>query len=258
MKRFRAALLTFVFVLCGAADSFILAQHGSVTVDWKAELSKAKGEIEKNPKSGFWHNQAGVAYYALGEFENAVKELKLAVSLDPSNPINDYVLYAMYKRKGMHPEQREVILDALEKDPENPVGRFEFASILENEKYWTDSLREYQTAKHLVASVKGHDYIDPEGNPYDVNGVREEVDKAIDRVAKVNESAPLTTASTTAAILSGAVRDSEGAVISNAHIVVHWDGSGSGYLKDNLGIRQDMVATSDSNGQFSLELPDGF
>ena len=114
--------------------SAILAQHGTVTVDWKAELAKAKAGIEKNPKSAFWHNQAGVAYDALGDFENAVKELKLASTLDPSNPIDDYALYALYKRRGMHPEQREVLLNALENDPKNPFGRFEFAFVLEKEK----------------------------------------------------------------------------------------------------------------------------
>src|ERR1700730_158595 len=98
MKLFRIALLAFVFVLCGAEDlPFLLAQHGNVTVDWKAELAKAKAGIEKNPKSAFWHNQAGVAYNTLGDFENAVRELKLAAKLDPSNPIDDYVLYAVYK-----------------------------------------------------------------------------------------------------------------------------------------------------------------
>jgi uncharacterized GH25 family protein len=65
----------------------------------------------------------------------------------------------------------------------------------------------------------------------------------------------LAAVSAKAATLSGTVRDSEGAVISNAHIVVHWDHSD---VKDNLGIKQDIVATSDSNGQFSLELPAGF
>jgi hypothetical protein len=58
--------------------------------------------------------------------------------------------------------------------------------------------------------------------------------------------------------LSGTVRDSEGAVISNAHIVVHWDSSGSNYLKDNLGIKQDIAATTDASGRFSVELPPGF
>jgi hypothetical protein len=33
--------------------------HGSVSVDWNAELTKAKAGIRNNPKSAFWHNQAG-------------------------------------------------------------------------------------------------------------------------------------------------------------------------------------------------------
>jgi tetratricopeptide (TPR) repeat protein len=191
MNLLRIALLIFALVFCGAVNpSFISAQHGSVAVDWKVELAKAQAGIEKNPKSAFWHNQAGVAYDALGDFKKAVKELKLASTLDPSNPSNDYVLYALYKRKSMHREQRQVLLDALEKDPNNPLGHFEFAYILEEEKYWADSLREYQVAKRLAASVKGPSYIDPRGGWYDVDPVRAEVDKAIERVAKLGESAP--------------------------------------------------------------------
>lgn len=176
-----------VEISCG--DSQLTSpQHGSVVVDWKAELAKAKAGIAKDPKSAFWHNQAGVAYDALGDFDDAVKELTVTSTLDPSNPIDDYALYALYKRKGMHPEQRKVLLGALEKDPNNPVGRFEFAYILEEEKHWAESLQEYQVAKRLAASVKGPTYIDLRGNPYDIDGVREEVGKAIDRVAKLNES----------------------------------------------------------------------
>ena len=89
----------------------------------------------------------------------------------------------------MHAEQRQVLLDALEKDANNPLGRFEFAYILEEEKHWADSLREYQVAKRLATSAKGPIYTDLRGNPYEVDGVREECDKAIERVAKLNESA---------------------------------------------------------------------
>lgn len=189
MNRHRFALLILVCVIGGAVNSrFILAQHKTVTVDWKAELAKAEAGIEKNPKSAFWHNQAGVAYDGLGDFENAVKELKLATNLEPSKPIHNYVLFALYKRKGMHSAEREVLLDALEQDPNNPLGHFEFAFVLEKEKYWADSLREYQSAKVLVASVKGPVYTDPLGNPYEVDAVRESVDKAIDRVTKLGES----------------------------------------------------------------------
>jgi hypothetical protein len=77
------------------------------------------------------------------------------------------------------------LLSALEKDSANPLGRFEFAYVLEKEGALADSLREYRTTKRLVMAVKGSEYIDARGNPYDVNSIREEVDKAIDRVAKL-------------------------------------------------------------------------
>src|ERR1035438_7920906 len=126
MRRIGIALLTAACLVCGAECSpGVPVQHGTVSVDWNAEPDKARAGIQKNPKSAFWHNQAGVVYDALGDFENAVKELKLASTLDPSNPIGDYALYALYKRKGMHAEQREILLDALERDSANPLGRFE-------------------------------------------------------------------------------------------------------------------------------------
>jgi hypothetical protein len=68
----------------------------------------------------------------------------------------------------------------------------------------------------------------------------------------------LTVVSTKAGTLSGTVRDSQGAVISDAYVIVHWDSSGSNYLKDNLGIRQDIAAATDSSGHFTVELPPGY
>jgi Flp pilus assembly protein TadD len=98
-------------------------------------LAKAKAGIEKNPKSASWHNQAGVACDAPGDFAKAVKEIKLATTLDPSNPNSYYLLYFLYEKKRMHSEKRQAVLDALEKDTNNPMGRFEFAYILEEEKH---------------------------------------------------------------------------------------------------------------------------
>jgi hypothetical protein len=100
MKRASVLRLLSAYALFWiACCSAVTAQQTSVTMDWNAELAKAKAGIEKDPKSAFWHNQAGVAYNALGEFENAVKEIKLACTLDESNPNSYYTLYALYKRK---------------------------------------------------------------------------------------------------------------------------------------------------------------
>ena len=103
MERARILRLVAVrFLCCIVCWSASSAQQAKVALDWNAELAKAKAAIEKNPKSAFWHNQAGVAYDALGDFENGVKEIKLACTLDESNPNNYYTLYALYKRKAMH------------------------------------------------------------------------------------------------------------------------------------------------------------
>jgi hypothetical protein len=85
----------------------------------------------------------------------------------------------------MHAEQRQALLDALEKDPENPVGHYEFGHVLETEKYWADSLREYRTTKLLLANIAGPEYTDRRGGVYDIDGLRDEVDKDIDRVSKL-------------------------------------------------------------------------
>ena len=68
----------------------------------------------------------------------------------------------------------------------------------------------------------------------------------------------VTAVSTHGARLSGTIRDSEGAAIANAHVIIHWDSSGKNYLSDNLGISEDKVISTDANGKFSLELPPGF
>jgi hypothetical protein len=59
--------------------------------------------------------------------------------------------------------------------------------------------------------------------------------------------------------LKGVITDSEGAVISNARVIVHWDPAGSRVgLTTNIGIKEDREATTDQNGGFQMRLPWGF
>ncbi len=83
----------------------------------------------------------------------------MASTLDPSNPDNDYVLYALYKRKAMESEQRRVLLDALEKDPNNPFGHFAFGDSLEREKH-TGQIPpgSYETSKRHGGPSRGQQY----------------------------------------------------------------------------------------------------
>jgi tetratricopeptide (TPR) repeat protein len=183
-------IITCVFLGFGYS-SCGLSQEGSksIRVDWKKELQKAQDGIGKNPKSSFWHNQAGVAYDALGDVESAERELTLASNLDSTNPIGYYCLYAFYQRRGTLAQQRKALINALESDSANPLGHFQLGVVLEKEGYLTESLSEYRTAKSLVSGVKGPEYIDPRGNPNEIEVVRNDVEKYIDRVvAKLKAS----------------------------------------------------------------------
>jgi tetratricopeptide (TPR) repeat protein len=193
MTHTRIARLIITCVLLGFGYSSCgLSQEGrkSIPVDWKKELQKAQDGIGKNPKSSFWHNQAGVAYDALGDVESAEKELTLASNLDSTNPIGYYGLYAFYQRRGTLAQQRKTLLNALENDSANPLGHFQLGVVLEKEGHLTESLSEYRTAKSLVSGVRGPEYIDPRGNPYEIEIVRSDVGKYIDRVAKRSASQP--------------------------------------------------------------------
>jgi hypothetical protein len=59
------------------------------------------------------------------------------------------------------------------------------------------------------------------------------------------------------ATLSGTVMDQQGAAIPNGCVIVHWDSAGLDGVKENIGIRDDKIARTDSTGHFSVELPPG-
>jgi hypothetical protein len=59
--------------------------------------------------------------------------------------------------------------------------------------------------------------------------------------------------------ITGQITDSEGTVIAHARLLVHWDSSGSAVgLRDNIGIRQDVIVVTDASGHYSANVPAGF
>lgn len=183
------AVTVVVLAYCPSRGHAQLPQHGSESVDWEAELKKAREEIMAHPRSAFWHSQAGTAQDALGNFSGAVAELELASKLAPHNSIYEYELYAMYKRRGLLSRESLPLRRALERDPENPFGHFELGVLLEREKKWRESLKEYEMARDLVSKVKkGDEYIDRNLNPFSVDYVRSNVGGAIQRVEALNRS----------------------------------------------------------------------
>jgi|SRR5215471_4517736 len=59
--------------------------------------------------------------------------------------------------------------------------------------------------------------------------------------------------------ITGQITDSEGAVIANARVLIHWDPSGSAVgLRTNIGIEQDVMVVTDASGHYSANVPPGF
>jgi|SRR5580698_4832062 hypothetical protein len=67
----------------------------------------------------------------------------------------------------------------------------------------------------------------------------------------------LTTISARAATLTGTLVDNMGAAVQNARVIIHWDAVGLDSIKENVGIKEDEIATTKADGQFSVELPPG-
>ena len=59
--------------------------------------------------------------------------------------------------------------------------------------------------------------------------------------------------------ISGTIRDSEGAVIANARVLIHWDPAGSKVgLSDNVGIESDITVATNGDGEYTASVPPGF
>lgn len=119
----------------------VLNYLGYSWVDMNMNLDQAFGmlkrAVELRPRDGYIVDSLGWAYYRLGQFEDAVRELERAVLLKPSDPtINDHLGDA-YWRVGRkleasfqwshardlkpEPEELEKILRKLEKGLEEPA-----------------------------------------------------------------------------------------------------------------------------------------
>jgi hypothetical protein len=59
--------------------------------------------------------------------------------------------------------------------------------------------------------------------------------------------------------ISGTIRDSEGAVIANARVLIHWDPAGAKVgLSDNIGIESDITVATNADGEYTASVPPGF
>jgi tetratricopeptide (TPR) repeat protein len=150
-----------------------------------------QGELARDPNSAFLHGQIAVAYDNLNDLPAFDAQIQEAMKLDRKSAIYCYFAYAVYKRRHLDDKKIKVLQQALRIDPDNPLGHYEMASIMEDNGKWSDALAEYDRTKQLLDGVKPNQsstdyskwsYADPSGDPYDVTFEKDHIDADITRV----------------------------------------------------------------------------
>jgi tetratricopeptide (TPR) repeat protein len=145
----------------------------------RKRLAKAKAELERNPQSGYWHNQAGLLYAQLNENKRAQRELQLATSVEPNISYFHYSLGHFLYRTGALQEALVSLRKAVEIDPKNPAARFALGRVLEDKREVHLASEEFEKAlralEEIEADTDGINYVDQDGSYFSIAGLREQI-----------------------------------------------------------------------------------
>jgi tetratricopeptide (TPR) repeat protein len=169
-------------------------QHKVLNLDLHALLNNVQKDLERDPQNASLHSQAATLYDSLDDFKSFEREIQTAMTLDPGNPMDNYIAYAVYKRRRLREKQASALDTALKLDPANPFGNYEKAGMSADDKDWQNALEEYQAAQEFLQRVVKSDphnfqnnrwmYVDKRGNPFDVTYEESHVADDISRMRR--------------------------------------------------------------------------
>ena len=198
MKRLFPILFASAFFNCSPPEVCAQGREGrnnAVQVLHPPTLEEVLKKIRENPEEAYWHNQAAVLYGARDNLEDALREIRIAIGLEPENPINYDFLASFLEEKGSGVEAEEALRSALALDQNNPSLHYDFGKILEGRRDWQAALAEYFLAQeNLFRAERGPTglvYYDAFGNVYSLDGLADDIKKGIERIRKkLREEAP--------------------------------------------------------------------
>ena len=172
-------------------------QHKMLNLDPHALLSSIRQDLERDPQNASLHGQAASLYDSVDDFESFEREIRAAMTLDPGNPMDYYMAYAVYKRRHLREKQATALDTALKLDPANAFGHYQKAGMYENDKNWQNALKEYEATQEFLRRMVKSDahnfqdhrwiYVDKRGNPYDVTFEESHVANDISRTRRATQ-----------------------------------------------------------------------
>lgn len=112
LYRFSAVLLVVALI------AFYAVRTGWRNRDWKDDLTFYSKEALLNPQSSLAQANRGVMYLQFGLHDEALDAFQRAVSLNPLEPNNYFMLAETYTQQGRHFEAIQFLKDAIEIDPD--------------------------------------------------------------------------------------------------------------------------------------------
>jgi len=87
----------------------------------KEEIQEISELSKKYPNNAFYHNQLGIYYGSHKKYDKAIKEFDIVIRLEPDNPASYTAKAWVYELMEDWQTAKKYTLEALVRNPENPV-----------------------------------------------------------------------------------------------------------------------------------------
>jgi Flp pilus assembly protein TadD len=130
-----------------------LAQKASGQNQMDESIVHLRRAVELAPEMQDAHNNLGAKYLRCADYEAAVRELEIAVALDPGNPMPHLNLSLALLALNRTVEAQDHARSALRRDPLSPGGNFVTGVILDRQGRSDEALRHLEISSTHVSEA---------------------------------------------------------------------------------------------------------
>jgi serine/threonine protein kinase/tetratricopeptide (TPR) repeat protein len=170
------------------AHASLASVRASYSWDWPDAEKEFKRALELNPNYAMARLWYGALYLKpLGQFEKAMKEVKLALDLDPLSPIINYCVGDLLYTSRMYDQAIEAFQRVLALDPNFPPAYYRLTWTYIKKGMYDEAFKELEKTYRLW-NYDEERVIKPVRNTYAKSGFRAAMEKAFDVITEESKT----------------------------------------------------------------------